>query len=153
MKAVATNHRTEDYEPFFTRASRERFRTSLTLPPVTKVWFAAYQGESRMGTRNNLSIVSTSTQGTPIYGIEFCSFSYVVGKLVLQLLAPRWKHISHRGMPLLSLNPHAYWEQAATLFWPHNGGSLQWPPAKHFADDTIQTFIERFHMPVKLTIS
>jgi hypothetical protein len=31
MKAVVTNHLSDKYEPFFTRAARERFRTSLIL--------------------------------------------------------------------------------------------------------------------------
>jgi hypothetical protein len=44
LKAVVTNHCTvEQYEPFFTRAARERFRTSLEVPPLTKMWFAAFK--------------------------------------------------------------------------------------------------------------
>jgi hypothetical protein len=141
-----TNH-TIDYEPFFTRAARERFRTSLVLPPLIKAWLAAYQGEARMSTRNNFSIVSTSEPG-PLYGIEFGGFTYVVGKLALQLLAPRWKRINHRGRPLLSLTPNAYWEQATVLFWPHNGSFLSWPPPKYLGDNTVKAFIERFNNPV-----
>jgi hypothetical protein len=148
MKAVVTNHNI-DYEPFFTRAARERFRTSLAIPPWVKVWFGAFQGASRMSTKNNLSIISTDTPG-PLNGVEFCSFTYVLGKLVLQLLAPRWKRISHRGRELLSLSPHVYWDAAAILFWPHDGKLPSWPPTKYLGEDTIQEFIERFNMPVNL---
>jgi hypothetical protein len=150
MKAVVTSHNIEDYEPFFTRAARERFRASYTIPPWVKEWFAAYQGAARMSTKNNLSIVSAITHG-PLHGIEFCSFTYVVGKLALQLLAPRWKHIDHRGRQLLSLTPNAYWNPAAILFWPHDGSVLSWPPPKYLGGDTIQAFIERFNNPVNLT--
>jgi hypothetical protein len=110
MKAVVTNHLIDSFdgaEPFFTRATRERLRTSLALPPLVKCWFAAYQGEAFMSTRNNLSIISTNESG-PLYGMEFCSFSYVVGKLALQLLAPRWKRIRDRGRPLISLSPNSF---------------------------------------------
>lgn len=151
MKAVVTNHSTDRHEPFFTRAARERFGASLTLPPLIKEWFAAYDGEARMSARSHFSVFGRSAPG-PLYGIEFGSFTYVVGKLALQLFAPRWKNISHRGRPVISLTPNVYWEQAAILFWPHNGGFLSWPPPKHLADDTIQAFIERFGSPVNVPI-
>jgi hypothetical protein len=154
MKAAVTNHLTvHEYEPFFTRAAREKFRTSLTVPPMVKMWFAAFQGKARISTRSNFNIASASTLG-PLYGMEFGSFSYVAGKLALQLLAPRWKRIDHRGNPLVSLTPHAFWDPAVTLFWPHSGEFLSWPPSKHFDDDMIQEFIERFvKSPVNIPIS
>jgi hypothetical protein len=106
-----------------------------------------------MSTKSNFSVFGRSAPG-PLHGIEFGSFTYIVGKLTLQLLAPRWKHISQRGSPVISLTPDVYWEQAATLFWPHDGGSLSWPPPKHLADDTIQMFVERFGryiLPIRAT--
>jgi hypothetical protein len=149
MKAVVTNHLSDKYEPFFTRAARERFRTSLILPPLTKMWFAKYRGEARMSTRSNLAIFSRDVPG-PLYGMEFCSFTYIVGKLIIQLLASRWKQIDHRGMPLVSLSPHAHWNDAATLFWPHGGGLLSWPPSKIFGDDMVEDFTQRFGNPVNV---
>src|SRR5215469_4999081 len=141
MKAVVTDHLLLDHEPFFTRAARERFRTSRAIPPLIKGWFAEFYGVARMSTKNGLSIIGSSEPG-PLYGIEFLSFTYVVGKLTLQLLAPRWKSLSHRGRRLISLNPNVYWEQAVILFWPHPGEFLSWPPEKRFGDDMIDTFIE-----------
>jgi hypothetical protein len=116
MKAVVVNYVGSDYyEPFFARAARERFRTSLTLPPMLKMWFAAFEGEARMSTKSDFGIVSTTEPG-PLYGIEFGSFTYVVGKLALQLLSPRWTNLRDRGRPLHSLTPHADWGQA-TIQW------------------------------------
>jgi hypothetical protein len=150
MKAVVTNHAI-DYDPFFTRADRERFRTERAVPPLLKMWFARFQGAARMSTKNNISIISQNEDPDgPLYGLEFCSHTYVVGQLVLQLLAPRWKKLSDRGKPLITLSPHASWNAAATLFWPHAGGLLSWPPSKWFADDAIQEFIYRFKQPVHI---
>jgi hypothetical protein len=150
MKGAVTNHlAAHEYEPFFTRAVRERFRVSLELPPMLKMWFAAFQGEVRIITRSNFAIVSTSERGR-LYGMEFGSFTYVVGKLALQLLAPRWKHINHRGRPLLSLTPNAYWNTATVLFWPYKREVLSWPPPKYIGDNMIQAFIDRFNNPVTL---
>lgn len=150
MKAAVTNHlAVHEHEPFFSRAAREKFRTSLAVPPMVKMWFAAFQGEARISTRSNFSVVRTSNPG-PLYGIEFGGFTYVVGKLALQLLAARWKDIRDRGRPLLSLTPNAYWEQATVLFWPYKVDFLSWPPLKYLGDDVMQAFIHRFSNPVNL---
>jgi hypothetical protein len=149
MKAVVTNHIDDD--PFFTRAARERLRTSLIVPPFAKMWFAAYQGAARFGVKNNLGIISPKAPG-PFYGMEFCSFSYVVGKFALQLLAPRWKHIRDRRKPMLTINPNIYWQRAALQFWPSDGKILSWPPEKYLSDNVIEAFIYRFTMPINVSI-
>jgi hypothetical protein len=151
MKAVVTNHGVDD-DPFFTRGARERLRTSLVIPPLVKMWFAAYQGVSRFSTKNNLGIIG-ARESDPFYGMEFCSFSYVVGKLALQLLAPRWKDIRDRGKPVISINPNVYWQPAAIQFWPYGGQVLSWPPEKYLGDDVIEAFIYRFNMPINVPIS
>ena len=150
MKAVVTNHSIDD-DVFFTRAERERLRTSLAVPPLVKMWFAAYQGAARFSTKNNLGIISPNEPG-PFYGMEFCSSSYVVGKLALQLLAPRWKDIRDKGKPRLTLSPNVYWQLAAIQFWPHNGTILSWPPEKYLGDNVIEAFIYRFNMPINVPI-
>jgi hypothetical protein len=151
MKAVVTNHIEGSREPFFTRSARERLRTSLEVPPMTKMWFAFFSGESLMSTKSNFGVVGATTG--PLCRIQFGHYTYVVKKLILQLLTPRWKHINDRGKPLISLNPNVYWEQATTLFWPHSGEFLSWPPAKYIGDDTIKAFIHRFNNPVNVPIS
>jgi len=151
MKAVVTNHALPD-DPFFTRAARERFRVSLTIPPWIQCWLAAYQGESRFSTKNSMSIFAQNDPSSPIFGIEFCSHSYVVGQLALQLLAPRWKHIRDRGRDLLMVSPNAKWSPAAIRFWPTDGTALSWPPPKYLGNDAIQLFIKRFGNPIDVPI-
>lgn len=49
MKAVVTNHLIGNHdgtEPFFTRAARERFRTSLVLAPLLKMLVRGLPGQS-----------------------------------------------------------------------------------------------------------
>jgi len=151
MKAVVTNHSIDD-DPFFTRADREKFRTSLVIPPWTKMWSAAYQGAARFSTKNNLGIIGPNNPALPFYGMEFCSFSYVVGKLSLQLLAPRWKHIRDRGKPMLGISPNIYWQPPAIQFWPHDGKILSWPPEKYLGDNVIEAFIYRFNVPINVPV-
>lgn len=151
LKAVVTNHALPD-DPFFTRAARERFRVSLAIPPWVQCWLAEFQGESRFSTKNNMSIFAQNDPGSPIFGIEFCSHSYVVGKLVLQLLAPRWKRICDRGRSLVMVNPAATWDPAAIRFWPNEGTTISWPPPKYLGKDAIQMFIKRFGNPIDVPI-
>lgn len=151
MKAVITNHALPD-EPFFTRAARERFRASLAIPPWTQCWLAAYQGESRFSTKNSMSIFGQNNPDSPIFGMEFCSHSYVVGKLVLQVLVPRWKRIYDRGRGLLMIRPAAIWNPATIRFWPSDGISISWPPPKYLGNDAIQLFIKRFGNDINIAI-
>ena len=149
MKAICADHEIcEDREPFFTRAIRERLRNSLTIPPVgVRMWIGAFQGEARYSGRFVPAVLSSSNPR--LAGVEFFTFTYVVGHLVLQLCAARWQQILHRGNSVIPmLKPDAYWDQAAIQFWPDNGSPVQWPPQKYFNDESMKEFINRFKLPV-----
>ncbi len=151
MKAVIMDHTSKEYEPFFTRADRERFRSTLAVPPHIKAWMAAYQGRARLSVRSECGIVSADAD--PLFRrIEFFSFTYIVGNLALQLFAPRWKDVRDRGRPLISLTPNRSWNPAAPLFWPHDGRVLSWPPQNYLGDDVIQAFVQRFADPIRLPV-
>jgi hypothetical protein len=136
---------------FFTRAARERLRKSLTIPPLVKMWFAAYQGSSRYAFHSNFHIVSRDTPG-PLQGMEFFSYTYILGQLTLQLLAPRWKDILHRGRPLVTLFPNAFWQPATVQFWPCAGDILLWPPEKYLGDSMIEKFTNRFQANITIPL-
>jgi hypothetical protein len=151
MKAIVKNYCYDIDEPFFTRAACERLRTSFTIPLQVKMWFAAYQGVSRYAFQSNFSIVSASAP-SPLEGMEFFSYTYIFGNLVLQLLAPRWKDVLHRGRPLVTLTPNICWQIAATQFWPDAGKVLSWPPENYLGDSVIKHFIDRFQVPINVPI-
>lgn len=150
MKAMVKNYGyPNDDEPFFTRASCERLRVSLTIPSHVKMWFAAFQGTSRYSFHSNFYIVSTSEPG-PLEGMEFFCYTYVLGNLALQLLAPRWKYVGHRDWPLVSLIPNRCWDLAAIQFWPLPDQAPLWPPEKYIGDRTFDQFIYRFAAQINL---
>jgi hypothetical protein len=134
---------------FFARAARERLRTELTIPNLVKMWIAAYEGTARYTFQSNINVVTVSTP-SPLYGIEFFCYTYIVGKLVLQLLAPRWESILDRGKPLVTLKPHIHWQPAAIQFWPFPKREISWPPEKYLGDSVIEQFLYRFHVPIVL---
>jgi hypothetical protein len=149
MKAVVAGHAIPGAEPFFTRAARERFRQSLAVPPHVQMWIAAYQGRYRYSGKCNAGILVATDDG-PYEGIEFFAFTYVVGHLVLQLLAPRWKDVRHRASHLPIPDPLPNWNTAVIGFWPDDGAPGSWPPPKYIGDDTIEQFIDRFKRQIRL---
>lgn len=149
MKAAVKDHCYSD-DPFFTRASRERLRSEFAIPDRVKMWIAAFQGPARYAFHSNFHIVSTTTPG-PLDGMEFFTYTYIVGNLALQLLAPRWKDILHRGRPLVNLVPNVYWNPATIQFWPFPT-TTSWPPEKYLGDSVIEQFINRFQAPINIPI-
>jgi hypothetical protein len=150
MKAVVADHAIEKDEPFFAKAVRERLRQSLDVPAGVKMWIAAYQGAYRYSGKCVNTILSSDQPG-PLLGVEFYSFTYVVGRLAVQLLASRWKDIRGRGHLAPLLKPNPYWNRAVAQFWPTNGAPISWPPAKYIGDDTIDDFVERFGVPINVS--
>lgn len=153
MKCIVADHAGNKDEPFFTRAVRESFRESLVVPTGIQMWIAAYQGVHRFSGKCSTGILARTKPG-PFYGVEFYAFTYVVGQLVLQTVAPRWKDVRRRGLPLPALRPNSYWNPAVIRFWPMNGVlPLTWPPEKYIGDDTIRQFIDRFNAPINVRLS
>jgi hypothetical protein len=151
MKGIVQNYYYGKDEPFFTRAASERLRKSLIISPSVKMWVAAYYGSSPYAFHSNFHTVTVTNLG-PLHGMEFFSHTYIAGNLVLQLLAPRWKDIRHRSLPLLTLTPNIRWQPAAPQFWPFQGDAISWPPKKHLSDSVVRRFIDRFQAPINVPI-
>jgi hypothetical protein len=151
MKAVVQDYGYNLDEPFFTRAACERFRESHSMPPLAKAWFAAYQGNSAYAFHGNIDLVQV-TDGR-LEGMEFFSYTYVLGPLVLQLLAPRWKDLRRRNRPLVTLTPNKLrWQDAVIQFWPYTGEALSWPPRLYIGDNVSEQFFNRFRVPIKVPL-
>lgn len=151
LKAVVVDHGTEPEEPFFTRAARERFKAGLVIPPAVQIWIGAFQGAAAYSGRVENGFLIVNEPG-PLYGMQFYTFTYVVGKLVLQLLAPRWKQLMERYKPLPRMTPHSYWDQATVQLWPNAAAGIAWPPSKYLGDKMIQPFIDRFNVQTNLRL-
>jgi hypothetical protein len=149
MKGIVQNYHYARDEPFFTRAASERLRKTLSIPPLVKIWIAAYEATSRYAFHSNFYTVTVNDPG-PLQGMQFLSYTHITQNLVLQLLAPRWEDIRHRSLPLVTLTPNIYWQAAAPQFWPFQGDTISWPPKKHLSDSTIQKFINRFSAPINV---
>jgi len=148
--AVAASQLAGDDEPFFTRGDRERLRISLEAPsPSVRMWIAAFRGRALHSGRFVPAVVSTDDPR--LAGVEYFTFTYLVGHLLIQLLGCRWKKINNRGLPLPMLRPDPYWSEASIQFWPpDNDMRLTWPPSLYFDDDGLERYIDRFKLPINL---
>jgi len=149
--AVGATDIAQNDEAFFTRAQRERFRKSLAVPEFgVRMWIGAFQGKALHGGR--FVPATLSTDEPQLRGIEYFTFTYLVGHLVLQLLAGRFKDVrQRRHRPLPMLRPDPFWDEGCIQFWPPtNVSGITWPPAKYFDDSGLQDFIDRFKLPINL---
>jgi hypothetical protein len=147
--AVAASDLAQDDEAFFTRAQRESLRTSLAVPEVgVRMWIGTFKGQALYSRRFVPAILSS--EAPQLRGVEYFTFTYLTGHLLLQLLAGRFKYVHNRGRGLLPmLRPDAYWDQACIQFWPPtNISGITWPPPKYFEDQGLKDFINRFKLPV-----
>lgn len=138
-------------EAFFTRRQRERLRESLEVPTddTVRMWIATFKGKALNSGRFVPAILSSDNP--QLRGVQYFTITYMVGHLLLQFLAARWKDVRHRGLPLPMLRPDAFWDPACIQFWPPvDGLRVQWPPPKYFNDAGLEELINRFKLPINL---
>jgi hypothetical protein len=111
------------------------------------MWIAAFQGSRRYSFVSNFYIVAPTDP--PLHGMEFFCYTHVLGNLVLQFFAPRWKNIRDRDKPLVALSPNDFWLPATIKCWPYPG-EVSWPPEKYLGDSVIEDFINRFNAPINV---
>jgi hypothetical protein len=146
MKSVVADHATPKDERFFSLEVREQFRRTLAIPPNVRMWIAAYQGEHRFGGRFHNAIL-TPNEPSVLDGIEYYAFTYVVGHLVLQTHAVRWRDGRSAFAPVPKPDP--YWDPAVIQFWPYSE-PVSWPPKKYIGDDTLEALMNRFSLPISV---
>jgi hypothetical protein len=140
--AIIANHMSLGGEPFFTPFARHRFRETLEIPDGVQMWFGAFQGMSRYSGKFDARYIKSSSDAT--HDLDFYVFTFAAGRLTSQVVATRWTKLHRRGQELPAVHFDAFWDQAATEFWPsHHGLPILWPPPKYFGDDTIQEFTNR----------
>jgi hypothetical protein len=151
--AVVADYSHMHSNPFFSPRARSEFGLNLSVPPEVRVWLAAFQGAHSYSGRFDSQIIQPTPDGL-LRGVEFSAFTYVAGHLALQVLAPRWTNPLWRTRLLpYTLKPDAYWDTAVTRFWPADGSVISWPPPQYIGDDVVETFTNRFAVPIQVPIA
>jgi hypothetical protein len=147
--AVISNYLNPKREPFFTRAIRERFRTSREIPPGVFMWFASLKTAIPSGLYLNYVLgLQIGTNSRFWDDLEMCVYTFVVGYLALQFVAFRYEHIGHRNKPLpTSLSSSDFWNDYCVSFWPNSRDTLRWPPQRSLNEKLLHKFVHRWEGP------
>jgi len=147
--AVIANHMSPNGSPFFSRYIRHQFRLSRTIPPGVQMWVAGFSGKYAFSGLYNAYYLEPG-QPNRLGDLEFLVFTYLAGRLVFQVLSPRWKKVIDVGRPLPLLCQSRIWEMASSRFWPLDGKNLSWPPPRLFDDESLSQFLDRWKLPIKV---
>ncbi len=144
-KSVIANYQTLSIlgEPISTRAQRERFRTSLELPPDIRIWVSSFQGHARYSGRSNPRYARTTADPPPFNDLDIYTHTYVVGHLVFQVLAYRFNSIFNRALKIELPKQAEVWSQACQQIWPIETETINWP-AKYLGPRAIELFVDRW---------
>jgi hypothetical protein len=140
-KAVIADHLYSREEPFFEFVDRDRFRQSLAVPDGIQMWLAAFHGERGLYRLFFQRDIMFDLHVRAF--VEFLTFTYSAGHLVIQLAASRWKD-KFNSRPLPRVESDGSFDSAAVQFWPPDGFAVSWPPYQYFNDKTITKFAKRF---------
>lgn len=149
--SVIANYLNPKREGFVSRADREHFRESLTVPrniqmwtatliaPVTTAVFVGYVISPQLAIRKTLWD-----------DLEIYVFTFAAGHLVFQVVATRYGGILNRGKKLPIPKQKPFWNNSSLQFFPATPNALVWPPAEHLNDQSLHTFIRRWQGPIRL---
>ena len=116
--AVVFDHLQSTRAPFFRRSVRYRFRESLEIPPTVRMWMGFYLPQGTGGIHTGYHEGEHRLCGR----IELYTCTYVVGHLIFQVCAERWRHRAY-------LAPRPGFENSLTPFWPSIQQQTIWPPS------------------------
>lgn len=148
--AVLANHMAPNEQPFFSPFIRRRFKDALEIPASVQMWTGDFKGAARWSGRWNLRYVKSSNDS--VHDLEFYTFNFVAGRLVIQVVAKRWAKVHQRGRDLPVVHFITDWDEALTEFWPNpRARPIVWPPPKHFVDDSFDDLVDRLSGTVTMS--
>ncbi|HEV2379415.1 MAG TPA: hypothetical protein VG206_06420 [Terriglobia bacterium] len=145
--AIISDHTYQDRKPFFSVGIRDRFRTRLEIPVGVQMWAASFGGDWLHGVFRSF-VFKVGAKSGLLRNIDFFSFTYSAGHLVLQVMAPRWRKDFRKLDRLPILTPDKVWNPVTVRFWPNNGSAVTWDPTRDLSSQSLQIFSNRWNAPI-----
>lgn len=139
-KAIVADHMHTHRPPILTFSERQLFARRFQFPRGIQMWLASTESN-----RGLFKSMYSETPANTARGFYFQTFTYGFGRLVIQVVICRWRKKSlrrHADQP--SLRQGIGWSSMSIPFWPHDGTSVQWPPANHLGDNIVDKFVHRW---------
>src|ERR1700674_2181928 len=129
--AVIGDHMQRKKKPFFSFEARRHFRRSLSLPPGIQVWVGCISELDPHHAIYRMKYGYTSPKIS--HGYYLYTFTWGVGRLVIQLAALKTKSTRFRRDTPPPFAGHKFWDQYAIPIWPSDGSTVAWPPQQHLS--------------------
>jgi hypothetical protein len=135
---------------FYTPENRSAFRETLVPPIQTAVWFGRCQQSNNLHGEARKLHVSNPTASNPLE--DGCATTFVVGRLVLQVLSIKRRPDAMVGSLRLQIRSGP-WETKLTQIYPVEKTRVHWPPHGSFSDleDSLLDLRRRFAVGVEKT--
>lgn len=138
--SVILDHMDSSRKPFFSPAIRQKFSVSRAIPKSVQMWFAAFSSERFSGT---YSTYYFEPKIYPLNRINYYVVNFLIGHLLLQLIAKRWVK-SHGWRDELPNVKHESAADFTTQVWPLPTASVSWPPSVRISREALDSFSTRF---------
>lgn len=150
---VLANHLDLEGEPYFSTEQRYGFARDLTIPNGVQVWIAQRDAGHLTATwRSTHRIQQPETPLAPYlttlpvspYRFEHYTCTFVVGFLLLQVIAVRWtdSHVRQR-LDYPTITQAKAFDKHAIPIWP-NTRSAHWPPPLPINNQLMEIYWDRF---------
>lgn len=128
---------------FYSVEQRHNLRKMLVSPPDTAIWIGRcaqshlLHGEARK--------LNPRKSGRPNPLRDGCATTFVIGRLIIQLLSVKRKTGADRGNLLVQMR-EGRWGRKLVQIWPIEKERVGWPPPESFSDldDGLQDLRRRF---------
>ena len=137
----------QDKNNFYSVEQRHSFRSTLIPPPDTAIWLGrCAQSNLLHGEARKLHARKSATPNPLDDG---CATTFVVGRLVIQLLSVKRKTETGRGNLIIHMRGGP-WERKLVQVWPIEFERVNWPPTESFndLDDGLRDLRRRFAVGV-----
>ena len=127
LKSVVIDHLAVGRQPFWPTSDRYAFRTKRLIPAGVQVWISSYFHTHAEG---HVWSGYAQPKDAGFVGLEFHSFTYHTGCLVLQVMSKRWSKLSRRREVVPTFRQNAYWDPVTVDIWPVYSLPIKWPLPK-----------------------
>lgn len=128
---------------FYTRDDRSAFRQTLVPPMQTAVWIGRCAQSNNLHGEARKLHVSNPTATNPLE--DGCATTFVIGRLVIQVLSVKRKPYAMHGNLRLRMRSGP-WDKKLVQIWPVEKQRVAWPPPESFSDldDGLRDLRRRF---------
>jgi hypothetical protein len=133
---------------FYSVEQRHSFRSTLVPPPDTAIWLGrCAQSNMLHGEARKLHPRKSATPNPLDDG---CATTFVIGRLVIQLLSVKCKPETGQCNLIIQMR-EGPWERKLVQVWPSERERVNWPPPDSFndLDDGLRDLRRRFAVGVK----